>query len=121
MLDRTQHGGDRRQMDHRVDAAVEGALERVRIRDIALYEVDIRIWMRLQVDDAWVRARCAEVSDDVATDEPGAAGDEDSTSVQRPGTGARHVPASADGARRSLAVARQLTLGMIAARSTRSL
>ena len=106
-------------MDDRVDPAVERRGEHVGVGDVALHDVDGGVGMRLQVDDAHGRAGARQLGDHVAPDEARAAGDEDRAvlDIVVVAHACASVPA---GLGSSLEVSRQRTVGMIAARSTRS-
>ncbi len=114
-------------MHHRVDALRERPLEHGGIGDVALNELHRRVGMGLEVDDADPGARPRELGHDLAADEARAAGDQHAVAAKiRPprlrATRVAHFSVSARAvAGSSLEVDCQLTVGMIAARSTRSL
>ena len=68
-------------MDDRVDSAGERGLERVEIGDVPDDDVDLGVGVRLQVDDADVRAGVRQLGHRVAADEPRATGHEDPAPV----------------------------------------
>ena len=122
LLERAQHRGHGREVHDRVEAAFEARLEHVRLGDVALDDLDVRVGMRLQVDDADVGAGGGELGDHVAADEARTAGDQDPLPAHGPPTcealTLRRARCEVWGS--SLEVSAQRTVGMIAATSTRS-
>ena len=123
MLERAQHRGDGRQVDDRVEASRERRARgrrRRRCRPVRASTRGSGCGCRSTTRTAAPPAATAS-DDDVAADETRAAGDQHATPAQPPGGGGAHVCASALAVwGSSLVVSRHFTVGMIAARSTRS-
>ena len=63
-------------MDDTVEATVEGGLDHLGVGDVPADDLDARIGVRLQVDDAHVGARGGQRGDGMPTDEARPAGDQ---------------------------------------------
>ena len=61
-------------MHDTVEAAVESGLDHLRVGDVTMDDLDVRIGMSLEIDDAHVRARRSQRGYGVPTDEARPAG-----------------------------------------------
>ncbi len=78
-----------------IKTAFQSCSDHIRVDQVALDNLDLRIGMRLEIDDAHVRAICAELRHHVPADEARASGYEDTAPTERPRAGPAHVCASA--------------------------